>query len=115
VRPAASCACGGWLRRPGVGPAPPNARRLTAAASAARAPLAPSQERIRRPLDDDKTFLQGVDHEGRAIVIVRVRNHFSSRRDLRQMRLFSAYIIDCLVRAYAGFGRTRAWGVKPGA
>lgn len=55
------------------------------------------EERILRPLEDDKTFLQGVDYEGRAIVIVRVANHFSSKRDLRQMRLFSAYIIDCLV------------------
>ena len=40
-----------------------------------------------------------MDHEGRALVIVAVRNHLSARRDLRQMRLFSAYILDALVAA----------------
>lgn len=53
--------------------------------------------RVRRPLDDDKTFLQGVDYQGRALVIVRVRNHFSNKRCLQEMKLFSAYIIDALV------------------
>ncbi|KAI8463544.1 MAG: CRAL-TRIO domain-containing protein [Monoraphidium minutum] len=55
------------------------------------------EEKVKGPLADEKAFLQGVDHEGRAVVIVRVANHLTARRDIREMRLFSAYILDALV------------------
>lgn len=54
------------------------------------------EEEVKVPLADDKTFMQGVDHEGRALVIVRVRNHIC-RKDLRDMRKFSIYIMDNMV------------------
>lgn len=64
---------------------------------APRRPCCRPQARVKGPLADRKAFLQGVDHEGRGVVIVRVRNHLSANRDIREMRLFSAYIIDALV------------------
>lgn len=52
---------------------------------------------IAAPLADQKAFVQGVDAEGRALVIVRVRNHLSARSEHKPMRLFAAYILDTLV------------------
>ena len=53
---------------------------------------------------------QGVDYEGRAIVIIAVRNHISAKRDLRQMRLFSAAVLDSLVRGPPGGRRKHCSG-----
>ncbi|KIY96960.1 hypothetical protein MNEG_11003 [Monoraphidium neglectum] len=53
------------------------------------------EERVRRELDDRKIFMQGVDYEGRALTIIQVRKHF--RRDLKETKLFCAYILDNMV------------------
>ncbi len=61
---------------------------------------APEPNQNPRPAPDPKQRPQGVDYEGRALAIVRVRNHLSSKRCIRQMRLFSAFTLDSLVRRF---------------
>lgn len=56
------------------------------------------QHLVKRPLADDKTFLQGVDFQGRALAIIRVKDHHSKTRSLKEMYLFSSYIMDAMVR-----------------
>lgn len=41
---------------------------------------------------------QGRDREGRGMIIVKVANHNSKERDLRQMKSFSTYIMEAMVR-----------------
>jgi hypothetical protein len=45
---------------------------------------------------------KGVDYEGRALTIIQVRKHF--RRDLKETKLFCAYILDNMVRGDEGGG-----------
>ena len=54
---------------------------------------------IARPLAANSIFLPGCDREGRALIIVKVANHDARRRDLREMKLFSTYVMEALVGA----------------
>jgi hypothetical protein len=54
------------------------------------------EARLAEQLADGKAFLQGVDDQGRALVVVRVANHVAGR-DVRQLRLFAAYALDAAV------------------
>ncbi|GBF90145.1 hypothetical protein Rsub_03278 [Raphidocelis subcapitata] len=53
--------------------------------------------RVSGPLAANTIFLQGVDHDGRALIIVKVAHHSSKDRDLRQMKMFSVYIMEAMV------------------
>jgi hypothetical protein len=55
------------------------------------------QDEISTQLGDDKMFLQGVDNQGRALAIIRVRNHVA-RKDMREVRKFCIYTMDHMVR-----------------
>lgn len=46
---------------------------------------------------------QGCDKEGRGLIIVKVANHHSKGRDLRQMKMFSVYIMEAMVRGASLF------------
>ena len=52
---------------------------------------------VARPLAANTIFLPGRDREGRALIIVKVANHDARRRDLREMKLFSIYIMESMV------------------
>jgi len=57
------------------------------------------EEMVRKPLAANTIFLQGCDLEGRGLIIVKVANHHSKGRDLRQMKMFSIYIMEAMVRS----------------
>jgi hypothetical protein len=55
------------------------------------------EDAVAKPLRDNTIFLQGRDRQGRGLIIVKVANHHSRGRDLRQMKLFSVYIMEAMV------------------
>ena len=44
--------------------------------------------------------LQGVDRQGRALMVVHVANNLTKERDLAELKLFTCYTIDAMVRLF---------------
>ncbi len=44
-----------------------------------------------------KVFVQGVDKQGRALVIVSVKDHIMAKRDMIELERFVCFCIDALV------------------
>lgn len=55
------------------------------------------QEWIETPLRNEQIFLQGTDSIGRALAIVQVACHVSDKKALKNMKLFTCYVMNAMV------------------